>query len=585
MSRKTIASCLIAAAGLASQVQAAGDVVISQLYIGGGFSAGALPESLYQNDFIELHNRTNAAVSINGWSVQYAAVTGTSWSRIALPNVSIPAGGYYLIRSNANAFSCTACAAVPADHLGTGIDMSASTAASGGGKVALVNSATAITSGVSNPITDPTWGPLTLDFVGYGTANASEGGSPAPRPITPTPSGTHSIMRGPSPANTGCQDSDVNSSDFTIQPVAPRNATSSAFVCSGITDCNNNGISDTVDIANNPSLDCNTNGSIDSCELAGNPGLDCNGNSVLDSCEIAANPALDCNANGRLDSCDIASDLDLDGGSLGCGAPNGVLDSCETPGSGEDCNSNGKKDCWDFKSFLLTDVDNNGIADVCEGAIVVECNTNGTVLNSGVRAATNGTDFFNIEGLAAGTTTNESYGALRWNNADFGAPVSVGRVYLYTVQANAAFTSGGIPGLDPDNLEVFYTDADAVNITAGTATTTHANRDTDFPDLASITTTLFVEGTNPSADLPGANTAAGTCRIAIGQAVLTGSSRIVGLNTDAVFDDVHGYSATGITGELTTPVATLECKSIIGDQIQVTSSSLLAIQTGGTHAS
>jgi hypothetical protein len=107
-------------------------------------------------------------------------------------------------------------------------------------------------------------------------------------------------MRGPNGgANpfTGCQDSDVNSSDFTIQPVAPRNAASAAFVCPTITDCNNNSIDDAVEIAGNPSLDCNTNGALDSCEIAGNPGLDCNSNSVIDSCDIAANPGLDCNGN------------------------------------------------------------------------------------------------------------------------------------------------------------------------------------------------------------------------------------------------------------------------------------------------
>ncbi len=393
--------------------------------------------------------------------------------------------------------------------------MSAATGATGGGKVVLINSATAITTGVSNPVTDPTFGPLVIDFVGYGTANASEGGSPAPRPLPANsqPSGTHSIMRGPNGgANpfTGCQDSDVNSSDFTIQPVAPRNAASAAFVCPTITDCNNNSIDDAVEIAGNPSLDCNTNGALDSCEIAGNPGLDCNSNSVIDSCDIAANPGLDCNGNGKIDSCDIAADLDLDGGLYGCGPANGTLDSCETPGPGEDCNANGKKDCWDFKTWLLTDVDNNGIADVCEGAIVVECATNATVLPTGVRAATSGTEFFNIEGSVAGGSSFVNYGALRWSNASFGAPASVGRVYLQVVQANAAFTSGGIPNLDPDNIEAFYTNSDAVNITPGNAGTTFPNRNVDFPDLSTIRTYMFEESAITPADLPGQNSAAGS---------------------------------------------------------------------------
>ena len=49
-------------------------VVISQVYGGGGNASAP-----YQNDFIELFNRGASAVSLNGWSVQYASATGTTW--------------------------------------------------------------------------------------------------------------------------------------------------------------------------------------------------------------------------------------------------------------------------------------------------------------------------------------------------------------------------------------------------------------------------------------------------------------------------------------------------------------------------
>ena len=159
-----IAAMLAASAGLACNAFGVGDVVISAAYTGGGFAAaGALPASAYQNDFVELHNRTNAAVSINGWSLQQASVTGTTWNKLTLPNVSIPAGGYYLVRANDNAFSCGTCPPVPFNFAGGNLpgpgefDMSAS--ATGGGKVALMNTATTITSGIVNPITDVTFGP------------------------------------------------------------------------------------------------------------------------------------------------------------------------------------------------------------------------------------------------------------------------------------------------------------------------------------------------------------------------------------------------------------------------------------------
>ena len=49
---------------------------ISQVY-GGGGNAGAD----YRNDFIELFNRSAPDVSVAGWSVQYAAATGTGAGR------------------------------------------------------------------------------------------------------------------------------------------------------------------------------------------------------------------------------------------------------------------------------------------------------------------------------------------------------------------------------------------------------------------------------------------------------------------------------------------------------------------------
>jgi len=49
------------------------DVVISQVYGAGGNSGAS-----FQNDFIELFNRGNAAVNLSGWAVQYAGATGTT---------------------------------------------------------------------------------------------------------------------------------------------------------------------------------------------------------------------------------------------------------------------------------------------------------------------------------------------------------------------------------------------------------------------------------------------------------------------------------------------------------------------------
>ncbi|MGH7532270.1 MAG: lamin tail domain-containing protein, partial [Gemmatimonadales bacterium] len=77
-------------------------VVISQIYGGGGNSG-----SMLTNDFIELHNTGAAAVSVEGWSVQYASSAGTSWQVTPLAG-SIPAGGYFLVQEAKGAGGTTA---------------------------------------------------------------------------------------------------------------------------------------------------------------------------------------------------------------------------------------------------------------------------------------------------------------------------------------------------------------------------------------------------------------------------------------------------------------------------------------------
>src|SRR5207253_5968549 len=68
-------------------------VVISQVY-GGGGNVGATR----LNDYIELFNRGNSAVSLAGWTVQYTGSTGTTWgsAKTAL-SASIASGSYYLV--------------------------------------------------------------------------------------------------------------------------------------------------------------------------------------------------------------------------------------------------------------------------------------------------------------------------------------------------------------------------------------------------------------------------------------------------------------------------------------------------------
>src|SRR3954453_20660902 len=80
---------MVAGTPIAAQaaVSPTAPVVINEVY-GGGGNSGAT----YTEDFVELYNTTAAPISVNGWSVQYAGTTGSSWQRTNLTG-TIPAHG------------------------------------------------------------------------------------------------------------------------------------------------------------------------------------------------------------------------------------------------------------------------------------------------------------------------------------------------------------------------------------------------------------------------------------------------------------------------------------------------------------
>src|SRR5918911_5068611 len=119
-------ACLLGLASPAGAVSST--IVVSQVY-GGGGNAGAT----LKNDFIELYNRSAAPVSVTGWSVQYAASTGTNWQRTPI-NGTIAPGGYYLVQEAAGAGGTTNLP--PPDATGS-IAMAA-----GAGKVVLMSNNT-----------------------------------------------------------------------------------------------------------------------------------------------------------------------------------------------------------------------------------------------------------------------------------------------------------------------------------------------------------------------------------------------------------------------------------------------------------
>src|SRR5438132_14192090 len=69
-----------------------GSVVVAEVFAAGGNSGAA-----YANDYVELFNRGSGAAAIDGWTIQYASASGTTWQSTALSG-TIPAGGRYLVQ-------------------------------------------------------------------------------------------------------------------------------------------------------------------------------------------------------------------------------------------------------------------------------------------------------------------------------------------------------------------------------------------------------------------------------------------------------------------------------------------------------
>lgn len=190
-------SALAALPGSATAAVDGSGVVISEFY-GGGGNGGAE----YTHDFVELYNPTSAAISLNGWSVQYRNNAGTSAAQVTPLSGDIPAGGHYLVQW-AKGSGGTKALPTP-DATGT---VSASAT---GGQVWLASTTTAL----NPPVGNVTGAPI-VDFLGASpTAPSFEGAPAAEAPTNPT-----SLQR----AADG-KDRDDNALDFTVAAPTPQNS-------------------------------------------------------------------------------------------------------------------------------------------------------------------------------------------------------------------------------------------------------------------------------------------------------------------------------------------------------------------------
>ncbi|MBC8028590.1 MAG: DUF4214 domain-containing protein [Pyrinomonadaceae bacterium] len=196
-----------------AQTPAAGDIVFSQVYTRGGN-----PSSTYKDNFIELFNRSNAAVDISGWPIYIGSDTGTFSTAISFTSsrgLSIPPGGYLLI-----VFETTGSSggALPFFDLFVPQFGQFSINLPPSGKLALARP----NSGFSGQC--PLSNPGLMDLIGYGsTANCFEGSGP-----TATLSNTTAAIRNAA----GCTDTNNNASDFTVTTPTPRNSSFPNHSCS-----------------------------------------------------------------------------------------------------------------------------------------------------------------------------------------------------------------------------------------------------------------------------------------------------------------------------------------------------------------
>ena len=221
--RWSIRSVFVTLVLVAGAAWADADIVISQVY-GGGGNGGAF----YRNDYVELFNRGDTTLSIAGWTLQYASAAGTGHfaanSPVALNGVLAP-GQHYLIQLN-SAGAAGAVLPVTPDT-----QASAPNAAAASGKFALVNNAAGLAcNGGSTPCSAGQLAQI-VDLVGYGSANFFE--TAAAPGLSVSTVAQRKLL--------GCTDSDHNANDFVTGtpglagiPV-PRNAASAATPCGNTT--------------------------------------------------------------------------------------------------------------------------------------------------------------------------------------------------------------------------------------------------------------------------------------------------------------------------------------------------------------
>lgn len=201
--------------GSTSQRLTGDGLVISQVY-------ASTDNPKLKRAFIELFNRSTDAISLDGLSLQASLTSGNfgNMDVFALPNVTVPPGGYFLIGSDPPYTKGTV--AVDADFL---VSPAWSTYS---GKLALARGVDQLVCGSLN--NRCTTSDRIIDIVGWNQDSASDVATDyeGKAAVSPAPEDTLSLAR----RNGGCVDTGNNLTDFTMMVAAPRNSSTAVRDCS-----------------------------------------------------------------------------------------------------------------------------------------------------------------------------------------------------------------------------------------------------------------------------------------------------------------------------------------------------------------
>ncbi len=188
----------------------------SRIVVSGFFGGGGNTGSPFAADHIEIFNRSQLAVDLSGWSVQYSDAdnaTGFIASRVIPLSGSIAAGEYRLIQtsaSGANGVPLPTPDFFPATFFGMDNES---------GRIAIVRVSEVLGTNCASPNIE--------DLVGYGAAALCFEGLGRTLDISNSTGGYRKLD--------GCQDFNQNAVDFeVVAPLfLPRNSSAAANVCEG----------------------------------------------------------------------------------------------------------------------------------------------------------------------------------------------------------------------------------------------------------------------------------------------------------------------------------------------------------------